>query len=114
MRRNDLVSKALGLAIAGILAGSGLVSAQSNTDKPKAPTAKPSGDDKHACGGPNGCGGATKSSTGKSARGDKHVCKGLNTCKGKGGCQGGDHACAGKNSCKGKGGCEVPVHHKAA
>ena len=104
MRKKDLVSKALGLAIAGILAG-GLAAAQSSTDKPKSPTAKPSAD-KNGCGGPNGCG--TKASDTKAAASDKHVCKGMNACKGKGACKAGDQGCSGKNSCKGKGGCAVP------
>ena len=72
--------KAIGLAVAGVLAGSGLM------------TALPAGGAK-----------------GDEKKGETHDCKGKNSCKSKGGCKTGDNGCAGKNSCKGKGGCAVPV-----
>ena len=132
MKTNDLASKAIRLAVAGVLAGSGLALAQSAGNAPK--TTPPAAKDKSGCGGPNGCG-STSTSTKAAAKPDKHVCKGLNSCKGKGGCaskqlqhdckgmnacksqggcKSGENGCAGKNSCKGKGGCQVPVKDKAA
>src|SRR5205807_9607176 len=92
MKKGDLTTKALGLAIAGVLAGGSLVKAQQSsppsTDKDK----KPAASDEKA-----------KDKAG--ATSDKHVCKGMNACKGMGGCKSGDNGCSGKNSCKGKGGC---------
>ena len=86
MKKGDLTTKAIGLAIAGVLAGSGLAMAapklQSNSAKP-----------------------SDQKASDKAAASDKHVCAGKNSCKGKGGCKSGDAGCAGKNSCKGKGGC---------
>ena len=71
MKKGDLTTNVLGLAIAGVLAGSGLALAKQDT-KP-ADNKKPvtSGDEK---------------AKDKAASSDKHVCKGQNACKGKGGC----------------------------
>lgn len=91
MKKGDLTTKAIGLAIAGVLAGSGLAMALPGTSTGEAKTA---GDEK---------------AKDKQAASDKHVCKGMNACKGKGGCKSGDAGCHGKNSCKGKGGCAVPM-----
>ncbi len=88
MKKGDLTTKAIGLAIAGVLAGSGLAMALPSGE---AKEAKSAGDE--------------KAKDKKQASSDKHVCKGMNACKGKGGCKSGDAGCAGKNSCKGKGGC---------
>src|SRR5215470_14444367 len=92
MTKGDLTKKAVGLAIAGVFAGSRLASAATQaTSTGKTEGAKPvTGDEKKAT---------------DKATSDKHVCKGMNSCKGKGGCKTGDAGCAGKNSCKGKGGC---------
>ena len=89
MKKGDLTTKAIGLAIAGVLAGSGLASATATS--PTSGSAKTTAGDQKAK--------DTKAAS------DKHVCKGKNSCKGKGGCKTGDAGCAGKNSCKGKGGC---------
>ena len=88
MKKNDLTNRAIGMAIAGVLAGAGLATA-------KAPSTN------------DGAKAASTDQTAKDtkAASDKHVCKGMNSCKGKGGCKAGDAGCAGKNSCKGKGGC---------
>ena len=94
MKKGDLTTKAIGLAIAGVLAGSGLAKAM----PAKSGSAKTTAGDEKA---------DTKAAS------DKHVCKGMNSCKGKGGCKSGDAGCAGKNSCKGKGGCAVPVKKAA-
>ena len=93
MDRRDF-SKIMGAAVAGMLAGSKVVSAFSGEE----------GGDKHVCKGMNECKGK-----GGCATAAKHDCKGHNECKGQGGCKSGDNGCAGKNSCKGKGGCSVPV-----
>ena len=98
MKKGDLTTNVLGLAIAGVLAGSGLALAKQDAAKPA---------DKK----PAATGGETAKD--KAASSDKHVCKGQNACKGKGGCKSGDAGCAGKNSCKGKGGCAVPVKKAA-
>ena len=96
MTKGDVTKKAIGLAIAGVFAGSRLASAATQaTSTGKTEGAKPvAGDEK------------TKDTK---AASDKHVCKGMNSCKGKGGCKTGDAGCSGKNSCKGKGGCAVPA-----
>ena len=96
MKKGDLTTKAIGLAIAGVLAGSGLAMA---TPAGKSDSAKQTAGDEKAK--------DTKAAS------DKHVCAGKNSCKGKGGCKAGDAGCAGKNSCKGKGGCAVPVKKAA-
>ncbi len=89
MKKGDLTTKAIGLAIAGVLAGSRLATAlQDSTAKPSEKKPVSTGEEKA-----------------KAAESDKHACKGMNACKGKGGCKTGDGGCAGKNSCKGKGGC---------
>src|SRR3954468_11212399 len=106
MRKGDLTTKAIGLAIAGVFAGTRLAHAlQDATTKPADDKAKPAASE-------------DKSAKDKAqAPTDKHTCKGANSCKGKGGCKAGDNGCAGKNSCKGKGGCAVkdgkPVHTPA-
>ena len=91
MKKGDLKVKALGLAVAGVIAGSGLMVAQ-QAGGTQGDEKKPASSDEKA-----------KDKAG--AASDKHVCKGMNACKGKGGCKSGDNGCAGKNSCKGKGGC---------
>ena len=97
MKKGDLTTKAIGLAIAGVLAGSTLMTAL--------PT-KGSGDEKKPATGDE------KAKDKATASSDKHVCKGMNSCKGQGGCKAGDAGCAGKNSCKGKGGCaSADVRH---
>ncbi len=98
-------------AMAGLMAGSSLLSTAARADEKKAdpaktPAAAEKKGDKNACGGANGCAGK---GTGAAASADKHACKGHNACKGKGGCKSGDNGCAGKNSCKGKGGCATPA-----
>ena len=137
MTKGDVTKKAIGLAIAGVFAGSRLASAATQaTTTGKTEGAKPvTGDektkekpkaasDKHVCKGMNSCKGkggcksgdggcagknSCKGKGGCSSADAKHNCKGMNSCKGEGGCKSGDGGCAGKNSCKGKGGCEVPV-----
>jgi len=72
MKKGDVTTKAIGLAIAGVLAGSRLATAiQDTTTKPADKTKPAAGEDKSA-----------KDKT--SASSDKHVCKGMNSCKGKG------------------------------
>ncbi len=66
MKKGDLTTKAIGLAIAGVLAGSGLASAMVTAG---AGTSAKAGDEKAK---------DTKSAS------DKHVCKGMNSCKGTG------------------------------
>jgi hypothetical protein len=99
MKKGDLKMKAIGLAVAGVLAGSRLM------------TALPKDEAKGE--GKKGSAGDEKKDKAQAST-DKHVCKGQNACKGQGGCKSGDAGCAGKNSCKGKGGCAVPVAKKAA
>jgi len=94
MKKTDLGMKAIGLAVAGVLAGSRLMSAL--------PKNEAKGE------GKKGSAGDEKKDKAQ-ASSDKHACKGMNSCKGKGGCKSGDNGCHGKNSCKGKGGCAVPV-----
>jgi hypothetical protein len=139
MKKGDLTTNVLGLAIAGVLAGSGLaVARQDANTKPADKKPVTSGDekakdksaasDKHVCKGQNACKGKGGCKTGdggcagkNSCKGKggcasadvKHSCKGMNTCKGQGGCKTGDGGCAGKNSCKGKGGCAVPAKKAA-
>jgi len=139
MKKGDLTVKAIGLAVAGVLAGSQLLSAlpkneskaggknSSTNQDAKDKTAASS--DKHVCKGMNSCkgkGGCKSGDNGCSGKNSckgkggcasaemKHSCKGMNSCKGQGGCKSGENGCAGKNSCKGKGGCAVPVAKKAA
>ena len=104
---NRRLNTYLGAAVAGLVAGSsllsGLASAQSAKGAAPKATDPPAKAEKNACGGKDGCGAAPA---------EKHACKGHNACKGKGGCKSGDNGCAGKNSCKGKGGCAVPVAMK--
>ena len=75
MRKGDLTTKAIGLAIAGVFAGSRLAHAlQDANTKPADSNAKPA---------------ATEDKSAKDkaqAPSDKHTCKGMNSCKGKGGC----------------------------
>jgi hypothetical protein len=139
MKKGDLTTKAIGLAIAGILAGSRLATAvQDSAAKPadKKPVStgeekakdKAAPSDKNACKGMNACKGkggcksgdggcagknSCKGKGGCASADVKHSCKGMNACKGQGGCKSGDAGCAGKNSCKGKGGCAVPVKKAA-
>ena len=142
MKKGDVTKKAIGLAIAGVFAGSRLASAATQaTSTGKTEGAKPvAGDekgskdkakavsDKHVCKGMNSCKGKGGCKTGdagcsgkNSCKGKggcasadaKHNCKGMNSCKGQGGCKTGDAGCGGKNSCKGKGGCEVPIKKAA-
>ena len=68
MKKGDLTTKAIGLAISGVLAGSGLALAA-----PQQST------------GSNATAGDQKAND-KAAASDKHVCAGKNSCKGKGGC----------------------------
>ena len=100
MKRQSTTKTLLaGAALAGILSGGFLASANSATTTTQASkTASLAGvlaDDKPK---PD----------------PDHGCAGKNTCKGKGGCKSGDNGCAGKNSCKGKGGCAIkngkPAH----
>jgi hypothetical protein len=140
MKKGDLTVKALGLAVAGVLAGSRLMSAlpageAKGDEKKPASTGDQSKDktspasDKHVCKGMNACkgqGGCKSGDNGCSGKNSckgkggcasadvKHSCKGMNACKGQGGCKSGDNGCHGKNSCKGKGGCAVPVAPKKA
>jgi hypothetical protein len=138
MKKGDLTVKALGLAVAGVLAGSGLMvamPASSKGDEKKPASNDQSKDkaaaatDKHVCKGQNACKGkggcksgdagcagknSCKGKGGCASADMKHSCKGMNSCKGQGGCKTGDAGCAGKNSCKGKGGCAVPVAPKKA
>ena len=139
MKKGDLKMKAIGLAVAGVLAGSRLMSALPKDDARSEGKKSSAGDekkdkaqastDKHVCKGQNACkgqGGCKSGDAGcagkNSCKGHggcasadvKHSCKGMNSCKGQGGCKSGDAGCAGKNSCKGKGGCAVPVSKKAA
>jgi hypothetical protein len=80
-------------AITGLLAGTGLVSAQAIGA---------------ATGSPDGAlGTASPGVTAPSSINDQHSCKGKNDCKGQGGCSSSDNGCKGKNSCKGKGGCST-------
>jgi len=121
MKKGDLTKKAIGLAVAGVFAGSRLASAinqaattGTNDAKPVAGDEKKADDkkaasDKHVCAGKNSC----KGKGGCASADAKHACKGMNSCKGMGGCKSGDAGCAGKNSCKGKGGCQVPVKKAA-
>ena len=69
MKKGDLTTKAIGLAIAGVLAGSGLATAMTPAKSGSAKTT--AGDEK---------------AKDQSASSDKHVCAGKNSCKGKGGC----------------------------
>ncbi len=106
MKKNAPKNRYVSAAIAGILAGSALLTTPARgDDKPDASKTPAAGQkDKNSCGGANGCGG--KKTDPKDA--DKHACKGQNACKGHGGCKSGDNGCAAKNSCKGKGGCASP------
>ena len=75
MKKGDLTTRAIGLAVAGVFAGSRLAHAiQDSTAKP-ADKAKPAASE-------------DKSAKDKAAApsADKHTCKGQNSCKGKGGC----------------------------
>jgi hypothetical protein len=134
MKKGDLKVQAIGLAVAGVLAGSRLLSAlpkdaakgegkKSSAGDEKKDKAQASSD-KHVCKGMNSCkgkGGCKSGDNGCSGKNSckgkggcasaemKHSCKGMNACKGQGGCKSGESGCAGKNSCKGKGGCAVPV-----
>jgi hypothetical protein len=140
MKKGDLTVKALCLAVAGVLAGSGLMVAlpaggvKGDEAKPASTDAKAQDtagatSDKHVCKGQNACKGkggckagdngcagknSCKGKGGCASAEMKHSCKGMNSCKGQGGCKSGDSGCAGKNSCKGKGGCAVPVAPKKA
>ena len=72
MTKGDLTKKAIGLAVAGVFAGSRLASAINQAAATGTNDAKPvAGDEK---------------STDKKAAKDAHVCAGKNSCKGKGGC----------------------------
>src|SRR5262249_48365098 len=138
MKKGDLTTNVLSLAIAGVLAGSGLALAKQDAaklaeKKPAAGEEKTSKDskassDKHVCKGQNACKGkggcksgdggcagknSCKGKGGCASADVKHSCKGMNSCKGQGGCKTGDAGCAGKNSCKGKGGCAVPAKKAA-
>ena len=95
MKKGDLKVQAIGLAVAGVLAGSRLLSAL--------PKDASKGEGKKSSAGDEKKDKAQASS-------DKHVCKGMNSCKGKGGCMTDANACAGKNDCKGKGGCATAKH----
>ena len=104
-------NKALGAAVAGMVAGSAVFS----RGQGKKGSKKDDKAAKHVCKGKNDCKG--QGADGKNdCKGTgscatlKHDCKGKNACKGQGGCAPGDNGCAGKNSCKGKGGCTVPVN----
>jgi hypothetical protein len=134
MKKGDLKVQAIGLAVAGVIAGSRLLAAvpkdeakgegkKASAGDEKKDKAK-AGSDSHACkgmnackgkggckGGDNGCSGknSCKGKGGCASADAKHSCKGMNSCKGLGGCKSGDNGCHGKNSCKGKGGCAVPV-----
>ncbi len=141
MRKGDLKVKAIGLAVAGVLAGSQLLSAlpknasksgdkNGNAGEEKGAKDKAGAtSDKHVCKGQNACKGkggcksgdngcagknSCKGKGGCASADMKHSCKGMNACKGQGGCKSGENGCAGKNSCKGKGGCAVPVAPKKA
>src|SRR5262245_37513617 len=135
MKKGDLTTKAIGLAIAGVLAGSGLATALTPAKSGSAKTTagdekkdEKSATDKHVCAGKNSCKGkggcksgdagcagknSCKGKGGCASADMKHSCNGMNSCKGQGGCKTGDAGCAGKNSCKGKGGCAVPVKKAA-
>jgi len=139
MTKGDLTKKAIGLAVAGVFAGSRLASAinqaaatGTNDAKPVAgdekSTDKKAAKDAHVCAGKNSCKGkggckagdagcagknSCKGKGGCASADAKHACKGMNSCKSMGGCKSGDAGCAGKNSCKGKGGCQVPVKKAA-
>ena len=99
LKKGDATTKVIGLAIAGIFAGSRLMKAVETAKATGGDSNKPTaGDEKKDK---------------AAAESDKHVCKGMNACKGQGGCKTGDGSCAGKNSCKGHGGCAVPVKKAA-
>ena len=76
-------------AVAGLLAGTGVVARASTGYN----TAKAS------------FSAISQDTPDTSKKPEKHACKGQNSCKGNGGCKSSDNGCKGKNSCKGKGGC---------
>ena len=83
-----------GAALAGIMTGGFLASANAASDTKSGINSAVLGINAEA---------AEK----EKAKCETHGCAGKNSCKGKGGCKTGDNGCAGKNSCKGKGGCSM-------
>ena len=100
MNRRDF-TKVVGGAVAGIVAGSKLMTGVAHAGEEAAA-------DKHVCKGRNEC----KGKGGCASDAARHECKGKNECKGMGGCKAEGHGCAAKNECKGQGGCAVPLKAK--
>ena len=81
MKKGDLKVQAIGLAVAGVLAGSRLLSALPKDEAKGEGKKSSAGDEKK-----------DKAKAGS----DAHACKGMNSCKGKGGCKSGSAGCAGR------------------
>ena len=120
MHDNDLnrrqFQKMAMAALGGLVAGTGLVSADDKKeDKPKDPKKEPFLQEPHVCrglntckamgkGGKNDCAGTSACATAKA-----HTCAGENACLGLGGCG----ETPGENKCKAMGKCHVPLKDEA-